>query len=145
MAKILFLRSGENYDRDQASLEAGLKCDPEESVVQQQFRDECDINVIVERFGLTGELPQNLRMPQSGDFTGLGTFQDAMSAVRLAEEAFMALPASTRARFHNDPQELIDFCEDYTNRPEAIKLGLVPPPPPPDPVPPGPPSVKTET
>lgn len=126
--KEVFLRSGFNYDRDQVSQATGLACRAEESMTQQQFKDEVDINTIVARFGLTGELPENLRMPVSGDFTKVGDFQSAMQMVREAEEAFMELPGQVRARFHNDPQRLIEFIEDDANREEAQKLGLVVPP-----------------
>lgn len=126
--KEVFFRSGFNYDRDQVSHATGLACRPEESMTQQQFKEEVDINTIVARFGLTGELPENLRMPVSGDFTKVGDFQSAMQMVREAEEAFMELPGHVRARFHNDPQRLIEFIEDDANRDEAQKLGLVVPP-----------------
>ena len=37
----------------------------------------------------------------------------------------MALPAHLRARFENDPAQLIDFLGDENNRSEAEKLGLL--------------------
>lgn len=133
-----FIRSQYNYDTDQASRESGLDC-KDKSLAQQHFRDEVDINTIVERFGLTGMLPQVTALPQSGDFTGIFDFQSALNTVRLAQEQFMALPAKMRARFHNNPQELLVFLEDDENRPEAEKLGLVKPvekpTPPPEPAP----------
>lgn len=126
------------YDADQASLEAGLDFTGQETLTQQQFKDECDINEIVRRFGLTGELPQDLRVPVSGDFTGITDFQSAMQAVRQAQEAFMELPGELRLRFANDPQRLLEFMEDSSNLEEARRLGLVKPAPVsmPDPAPP---------
>jgi len=121
----VFVRSAFNYDGDAVSLATGLACDPADSMVQQQFAEECDINTIVRRFGLTGELPQNLRMPVSGDFTQVGDFHSAMNLVRQAEEGFMELPGELRARFHHDPGELLSFLDDPANRDEAVKLGLV--------------------
>jgi hypothetical protein len=50
-----------------------------------------------------------------------------MIQVRAAEEAFMAMPASVRSRFHNDAGELVNFVSDGRNREEAVKLGLVVP------------------
>ena len=47
--KIPFVRNPYNYDMDQVSQETGLKCE-DPSLTQQHCRDECDINVIVERF-----------------------------------------------------------------------------------------------
>lgn len=129
MTKIgVFLRAPFNYDVDQASQDAGLAFDPDEGMTQQQFADECDINKIVERFGLTGQLPENLRMPVSGDFTGVTDFHSAMNIVRQAEEEFMRVPAKVRERFGNDPGALMAFLDDPGNRDEAVKLGLVNPP-----------------
>lgn len=119
-----FLRSAYNYDMDQASIDSGLTClDP--SLAQQQFLEESDINTIVERFGLNGELPEVVRVPQYGDFDQVRDFQSAMNAVRQAEEAFMELPAKVRARFENDPQRLLEFVSDQANRAEAQVLGLL--------------------
>lgn len=127
MAKIkeVFVRSPYNYDRDAASDDSGLKC-LDESRAQQSFAEECDINVIVRRFGLTGQLPPDMRFPTSGDFTGVNDFQTAMNAVVAARQEFDKMPAHVRARFHNDPAELIAFLDDADNRSEAVKLGLIP-------------------
>lgn len=125
MGKV-FLRTEFNYDMNEASKESGLECkDP--SMAQQQFVEECDINTIVERFGLTGEMPADLKMPVYGDFTQVTDFHSAMNAVREAEGAFMALPAKVRSRFGNDPQQLLEFLADGSNRQEAEFLGLVKP------------------
>lgn len=120
-----FVRSAYNYDADAASVEAGLACDPDGMVTKQSFREECDINEIVRRFGITGELPQGISMPVSGDFTAVTDFQSAMNEVIRAQEEFMLLPAEVRYRFANDPARLIAFLEDGNNRDEAIKLGIV--------------------
>lgn len=128
MSKV-FLRTEFNYDPDEVSLASGLACDPDESMTQQQFAEECDINTIVRRFGLTGELPSDVRMPQSGDFTSVGDFHSAMNLVREAEEQFMLLPAELRLRFGNDPGQLLAFLDVEGNREEAVRLGLVNKPP----------------
>lgn len=123
-----FLRTANNYDRDQVSLENGTAIDPE-TTTQQQFKDETDINTIVKRFGLTGELPNGIGMPQSGDFTDAPDFHTAMNLIRDAESAFLKVPAEIRARFNNDPGEIINFMENAANRDEAIKLGFIEKPP----------------
>lgn len=129
MFKVPTFRSGFNSDPDVASLASGLVCPADESQTQQQFAEECDINTLVRRFGLTGEMPLNPSMPMSGDFTGLTDFTSAMLMVRKAQEQFEELPAELRYRFANDPGRLIEFLDDPSNRAEAIKLGLVPKPP----------------
>lgn len=128
----VFLRSGHNYDMAVASLAVGLDCavDPDTgeelvSLTQQSFAEECDINEIVRRFGLTGEMPQSFAMPMAGDFTGISDFHSAVNMVVQAQEEFETLPAELRKRFANDPGELIAFLGDERNREEAVKLGLV--------------------
>lgn len=128
----VFIRAMWNYDRDEASLAAGLDClaDPDDlPVTQQQYKDECDINEIVRRFGLTGGMPQDPRPPMVGDFTGITDFKSAMDAVILANERFMEFPAEIRERFRNDPQHLLEFVADEKNRDEALSIGLIPKPP----------------
>lgn len=120
-----FLRTPYNYDTMAASNECALEClDP--SLAQQHAKDESDINTIVKRFGLTGELPSGVRMPEYGDFTGATDYHSSLNAVRAADAAFMQLPAHIRTRFNNDAGAFVDFCSDENNRAEAEKLGLVP-------------------
>ncbi len=120
----VFVRNPYNYDMQKVSDETGLKClDP--SLAQQHMKDECDINVIVERFGVTGELPVAPLEPTYGDFSGVSDYHSAMNAIRASEEAFMALPAKIRARFDHDPNALLQFLQDESNRDEAIQIGLI--------------------
>lgn len=125
MARNVFFRTANNYDRNEASDESGLRCE-DLSLAKQEMRDECDINTIVRRFGLTGVLPQNVRMPTYEDFSDVGDFQSAMNAIVAANESFDQMPAEIRARFQNNPALFVDFCSNEENREEAIRLGLVP-------------------
>lgn len=128
-----FLRTEFNYDMLAESNKTGIFCDPStpdgKSMTQQHFKEECDINTIVERFGLTGHMPHVERLPSYGDFTGVFDYQTAMNAIVAARETFDTLPANIRARFHNDPHEFVDFCEatktDEIAHREAVKMGLI--------------------
>lgn len=125
----VFLRTPYNYDMNAASDESGLYC-PEETRTQQQFAEEVDINTIVRKFGLTGEMPENLneRMPNNGDFSNtVNDFHTAQNMVRKAQEAFMELPAEVRAEFNNDPGRFINFVDDPKNRDRAKELGMLKP------------------
>lgn len=129
--------TGFNMDNDVVSRETALFFNPAEGMTKQSFKEECDINTLVQRFGLTGQLPENVRAPVYGDFTEVVDYQSALNAVIAADASFMELPASVRSRFANNPALFVDFCSDPANREEAIKLGLVVPPPvkaPPEPV-----------
>jgi phage internal scaffolding protein len=120
----VFLRTPYNYDKDAASNESGLACE-EPSLAQQHFKDECDINYILQKFNVTGLLPESTLSPRYGDFTGIGDYHSALNRVIAAQDEFEALPAQIRARFDNDPSKLIEFLDDENNRPEAESLGLV--------------------
>lgn len=125
-----FVRSAFNYNGDKVSEETGLRC-LDATRTQQQFAEESDINTIVRKFGLTGELPEPGHMPQSGDFTEtVNDYQTALHMVIAADRAFMEFPAELRDRFHNDPGRMIKFIEDDKNRDEARKLGILKPEPP---------------
>jgi len=120
----IFVRSSFNYDMDAASNESALKCE-DDSLAIQSAEEESNINTIVRRFGLTGELPNDVKVPQSGDFSNLPDFHTAMNLVRKTQEEFLRIPADLRARFNNDPQSFMAFIEDESNREEARRLGLL--------------------
>lgn len=120
----VFLRTPYNYDTDAASNESGLACE-EPTLAQQHYKEECDINTILQKFNITGLLPQSPLSPRYGDFTGIGDYHTALNRVIAAQDEFEALPAPIRARFDNDPAQLIEFLQDENNRPEAEELGLV--------------------
>lgn len=123
------LRAFGNYDVDALSDANGIAFPVEERMTSDEFAEESDINVIMARFGKTGVLPENFAMPASGDFTGLSDFKTAMDMVVAAQQEFLKVPAEIRKRFANDPQLLMEFLEDGSNRDEAVKLGLVQAPP----------------
>jgi len=104
----------------------GLNCQDSEDMAKQEFKEEVDINTLVRRFHLTGEMPQGVRMPEYGDFIGIGSYHDAANAIAMAGEAFDAMPAEVRERFGNDPAAFVDFCLNPENIGEARKMGLAP-------------------
>lgn len=129
MFKPPFVRSAHNYDMNEASDASGLKClDP--SLTVQSEAEEADINVLVKRFGITGVMPQNVRVPQYEDYEGIFDFQSAVNAARLSQESFNTMPADIRARFGNDPQAFFNYCTardldgKLSNLDEMRKLGL---------------------
>lgn len=124
--EVPFVRSPYNYDVDQASDESGLSC-PEPTRTQQHQAEEADINTIVKRFGITGTLPQGLRVPTYEDFSEVVDFHTAQLAIRSAQESFYRLPAAVRARFQNDAGLFVDFCSDPSNLSELREMGLAAP------------------
>lgn len=122
----IFIRSAYNYSMDQETKISGLSC-PEPTLTDQSFIEECDINTIVENFGLTGMLPQNLQVPTSGDFSDALDYQQSLNLLIMANRAFMELPANVRSRFGNDAQEFVRFASDPENLDACRELGLAPP------------------
>ena len=120
----VFLRTQYNYDHNAASNASGLVCE-EPTRAQQHHKDECDINVILERFGKTGQVPVNAISGTYGDFSGVHDYHTAMNALIAAESEFAALPAQLRNKFDNNPANLVQFLDNPENRAEAEKLGLV--------------------
>ncbi|WNK14071.1 MAG: internal scaffolding protein [Microvirus sp.] len=122
----IFVRSAYNYDREAASDESGLSC-PELGRTVQSDAAQADINEIVRRFGLTGRLPENVRVPTFADFEDVVDFQSAQNAIVAARESFMAMPAEVRGRFDNDAGRFVEFCSDKSNLDEMRALGLAVP------------------
>lgn len=114
------------YDRQSVSDVTGLDCSESEDMAKQEFKDETDINTLVRRYHLTGELPEGVRKPEYGDFTSVASYHEAANMIAQANEAFMAMPAEIRARFGNDPGAFVEFCEKPENLEEARRMGLVP-------------------
>lgn len=120
----IVLRGYNNYDVKAVSDDNVLLClDP--SLTVQDGADECDINFIVKKFGITGELPVGLVAPTFGDFVGINDYQSALHAISEADKAFMEMPADVRSRFDNDPQKFVAFCSDEANASEMASLGLL--------------------
>lgn len=100
---------------------------PSDSLAQQQFRDECDVNRIVDRYVKTGVLEHLSEVtPQYGDVTEVPIdLMAAYDAVGRAEEAFMQLPSQLRKELDNDPSRLSAWLRDENNRETAVRYGLM--------------------
>lgn len=122
----LIIRSENNFDRDEWSNAHGLSDWGPSRTVQDQ-KDEADINTIVRNFGVTGKVPQSVRVPEYGDFTGISDYRTALEAIAEAEKSFLSMPADVRSKFDNDPQLFLEYCSDPENIPEMRKLGLAVP------------------
>lgn len=102
------------------------------SLTKQSFAKDADINAIVAKAELTGFLTDP-RIPASrqaifGDFASMPDFVETQNRIAAVNAAFEELPAAVRARFLNDPGQLVDFLADSKNNAEAIELGLMPKP-----------------
>lgn len=98
------------------------------SLTQQNFKDECDVNRILSKYGVEQIVAhRSMYNGQYGDFSGVPDYQTALNSVLKANDMFMSLPAHVRARFDNDPGSFLSFVDDEKNRDEMVKLGLIEP------------------
>lgn len=105
---------------------AATEC-KDESLTQQQFAEDCDLNVLAFRFGLVGKpLPVEALDPSYyGDVSDVPDLRAALDLVNDAKNRFMDLPAKLRERFDNQPSKLWSFVNDPDNADEAVRLGLL--------------------
>lgn len=95
------------------------------SRTKQSFKSECDINNIMARYQTTGILEfANKHEAQYADVSSMD-YQESMQKIAQANSMFNDLPSSMRARFENDPAQMLAFLQNEANREEAVSLGLV--------------------
>lgn len=102
----------------------------DDPITQQQFKNECDINYIVNRYLQTGYVnPMLVRngKPVFGDVSTIAGYKETLDQIQEADQMFMQLPAKIRDRFQHDPLQLLQFVADNKNYDEAVRLGLVEP------------------
>lgn len=112
------------YDSDMVSDQTSFVCEGE-SMTHQEFKEESDINTIIDRFGI-GENPveaqkwvTNVDIADAPD-----NYQDVMNQLNEARDQFMSIPAKIRSQFDNDPAKFVDFVSDPSNIDEMVRLGL---------------------
>lgn len=110
-------------------------CFTQMSKTQQQFKDEADINHLVDNFTRTGSfydmrtlMRAKPRQPVFADFTQLPDFEEGQNLIARGSEAFQSLPVKLRERFNNSVELLLAFLRDSKNEKEAVELGLIPAP-----------------
>lgn len=131
------MRAAFGYDADAVSAETALFC-PEKTRTVQSQKAEADINTIVKRFGLTGELPVLKRVPLMVDVDELLDYRQCMDMIVAGQRSFASLPAGVRSRFENDHVAFVEWAVKPENLEELRELGLAPPAPPaPSPAPGG--------
>lgn len=95
------------------------------SMAKQEFKEECDINVLMKRYQKTGLFPQYPGQQQRYvSNIGAPDYQTAVNLVLAAEQEFSSLNSELRKRFDNDPLKFLQFVNDEKNGEELVKLGL---------------------
>lgn len=121
--KKVFYRSPHNYDLEEASNSAAVK-EFGPSMTNQSHASDNDLEAILTRAGITGQMPQGIEPIGYGDFADIYDFRSAQDAVLDAQRRFNLMDAKVRARFNNDPQTFLEFAVDPENVDEMVKMGL---------------------
>ena len=100
----------------------------EKSMTRQEFKKECDVNVVLDRYLKTGQLPYSAGTGVYSNVSEVPSYQEALQFVIDAQNDFAKLNPHVKNRFGNNPQNLIEFLQNEDNYDEALKLGLVRPP-----------------
>lgn len=91
-----------------------------ESITQNEFADECDINYLVEKH-VKGGIP----FPTSNiykDVSDVPTFQDAQNTILKAKESWMNLPAKVRRHFNDNIESFLGALSDPNQKDDLIHL-----------------------
>ena len=108
----------------------GLDCSSEPSFTRQEFKDECDINVLMATYEKTGMLPAfNPKSPDYLDVSEIPDLRESMEVVKRAEAAFMTLPAKVRQEFDNSAAAFVDWMNSDPDRDKLKEWGLLTPEP----------------
>lgn len=110
---------------DGSRVRVRLICTEGEDRTRQEFKDECDINVLMARYERTGILPQGREISTTYADVSAWDFADSMQKIATVKGIFSQLDARTRARFENNPEIMLEFIADPANIAEAVKMGLI--------------------
>lgn len=100
----------------------------EPTMTIQSEKDNCDINVIMNRYATCGTpLPYRTDgvEPVYADVSELGDYMENFQRCKQAEEMFNALPSALRKELDNNPANLISFIQDKKNESRCIEYGLI--------------------
>lgn len=103
-----------------------LDCSVEPSRTKQSFKDECDVNVILQRAKSGAMITHiNRKHPVYADVSSMTDFREALAHVAAVEEFFGKLPAKVREHFGNESASFLEYMNDAGRTVEDLKtLGL---------------------
>lgn len=100
----------------------------EPTMTVQSEKDNCDINVIMNRYATCGT-PLPVRSdgvePMFADVSELGDYMENFNRCKQAEEMFNALPSALRKELDNNPANLLPFIQNEANRERCVEYGLI--------------------
>lgn len=100
----------------------------EPTMTVQSEKDNCDINVIMNRYATCGTpLPYRTDgvQPVYADVSELGDYMENYQRCKQAEEMFNNLPSALRKELDNNPANLLPFIQDKKNKERCYEYGLL--------------------
>lgn len=100
----------------------------EPTMTIQSEKDNCDINVIMNRYATCGTpLPYRTDgvEPVYADVSELGDYMENYQRCKQAEEMFNSLPSALRKELDNNPANLLPFIQDEKNKERCYEYGLL--------------------
>lgn len=100
----------------------------EPTMTVQSEKDNCDINVIMNRYATCGTpLPYRTDgvQPVYADVSELGDYMENFQRCKQAEEMFNNLPSALRKELDNNPANLLPFIQDEKNKERCYEYGLL--------------------
>ena len=100
----------------------------EPTMTIQSEKDNCDINVIMNRYATCGTpLPYRTDgvQPVYADVSELGDYMENFQRCKQAEAMFNNLPSALRKELDNNPANLLPFIQDEKNKERCIEYGLI--------------------
>lgn len=100
----------------------------EPTMTLQSEKDNCDINVIMNRYATCGTpLPYRNDgvQPVYADVSELGDYMENYQRCKQAEEMFNNLPSALRKELDNNPANLLPFIQDDKNKERCYEYGLL--------------------
>lgn len=92
------------------------------SLTQQHFKDDCDVNIILERFMRTGEVPTSQGIPSFQDVSEFADFRELQDSMSDARDYFESLPARVRARYSNNMTNFYESLNTQQGYDEFLSL-----------------------
>lgn len=101
-----------------------ISFETEPSQTDQQYKESCDINFIVNQYVKQG-IPIPQQPVQYADLTNVEDYDQAVLTVANYKTAFETLSSKDRERFHGDVREYLQFITKNENLKESIQKNYI--------------------
>ncbi len=95
-----------------------------DGAAQQQFKEDCDVNTIMQRYQKTGAIDHVSKHQPEYGFATANNYHESMNVITTANSMFNDLPSKIRNEFSNNPEAFLRFVQDPKNAERAIELGI---------------------